>query len=140
MEYRRFTDTIVMRVDRGEDIVEKLKELCMIENIKLGSVSGIGAVMETEIGIYNVDTKEYFSQIYKGLYEVSNLTGNISQMNEQPYLHLHITIGDVKKGEVYAGHLNRAVVGAIAEIIVSVIDGKVSRLKDQNIGLNLFDF
>lgn len=140
MEYRRFSDKIVLRVDRGEDIVAKLKELCTLENISLGSVSGIGAVMETEIGIFNVDTKEYFSKTYCGLYEISNLTGNISQMNGEAYLHLHITIGDVKKNEVYAGHLNRAIVGATAEIIVSVIDGEIGREKDETIGLNLFKF
>lgn len=140
MEYKRFGEKLVLRIDRGEDIVTKLKELCALENISLGSVSGIGAVMETEIGIFNVDTKEYFSKKVEGLYEVSNLTGNISQMNGETYLHLHITIGDVKKNEVYAGHLNRAVVGATAEIIVSVIDGQVDRQKDENIGLNLFKF
>ncbi len=140
MEYRRFSDKIVLRIDRGEDIVAKLKELCELENISLGSVSGIGAVMETEIGIFNVDTKEYFSKTVEGLYEVSNLTGNISKMNGEIYLHLHITIGDVKKNEVYAGHLNRAVVGATAEIIVSVIDGEIDRQKDDSIGLNLFKF
>ena len=140
MEYKRFGEKLVLRVDRGEDIVAKLKELCSLENISLGSVSGIGAVMETEIGIFNVDTKEYFSKTVEGLYEVSNLTGNISQMNGETYLHLHITIGDVKKNEVYAGHLNRAVVGATAEIIISVINGQVDRQKDENIGLNLFIF
>lgn len=140
MKYRRFSDKIVLRVDRGEDIVAKLRELCELENISLGSVSGIGAVMETEIGIFNVDTKEYFSKTVDGLYEVSNLTGNVSKMNGETYLHLHITIGDVKKNEVYAGHLNRAIVGATAEIIVSVIDGEVDRKKDESIGLNLLKF
>ncbi len=140
MEYRRFDNNIVVRIDRGEDIVEKIKELCSLENIKLGSVSGIGAVMETEIGIFNVDTKEYFSKTFEGLYEVSNLTGNISEMNGETYLHLHITIGDVKENKVYAGHLNRATVGATAEIIISIIDGKIDRQKDENVGLNVFKF
>lgn len=140
MEYKRFSDKILLRVDRGEDIIAKLKELCELENISLGCVSGIGAVMETEIGIFNVDTKQYFSKTINGLYEVSNLTGNISKMNGETYLHLHITIGDVKKNEVYAGHLNRAVVGATAEIIVTVIDGVVDRKKDETVGLNLFKF
>ena len=140
MEYRRFSDKIVLRIDRGEDIVEKLKELCELENISLGSISGIGAVMETEIGIFNVKTQQYFSKTIKGLFEVSNLSGNISKMNGETYLHLHITIGDVKKNEVYAGHLNKAVVGATAEIIVIVIDGEVDRRKDETVGLNLFKF
>ena len=140
MEYRRFSDKIVLRVDKGEDIVAKIKELCKIEKISLGSVVGIGATEETEIGIFNIATKQYFSKTITGLYEISNLTGNISKMNGETYLHLHITIGDVKKNEVYAGHLNRAVVGATSEIVVTIIDGEVDRQKEENLGLNLFKF
>ncbi len=140
MEYRRFNDKIVLRLDRGDEIVEKIKELCIKENIALGAVSGIGAAEETQIGIFDVNTKEYFGKTFKGLYEISNLTGNISKMNDECYLHLHITIGNVKTNETHAGHLNRAVIGATAEIIIFVIDGKVDRQKDESIGLNVLKF
>lgn len=140
MEYKRFNDKIVLRVDKDEEILSSLSKLCAHENIKLGLVSGIGAVKETQIGVFDVETQKYFSKTVYGLFEVSNLTGNISQMNGETYLHLHITIGNVEKNEVYAGHLNSAVVGATAEIIVSVIDGDVSRRKDESVGLNLIEF
>jgi predicted DNA-binding protein with PD1-like motif len=61
-------------------------------------------------------------------------------MNGENYLHLHITIGNIEKNEVFAGHLNSAVVGATAEIVISIIDGEVSRRKDDTIGLNLITF
>ncbi len=140
MDYRRFGNKIVLRVDRGEEILSKVTELCQKENIKLGSVSGLGAVCETEIGVYNVESKEYFKKTIEGLYEISALIGNISRMNGDVYLHFHITIGNTKLDKVYAGHLNRAVVGATAEIIIDVIDGEVGRKKDEEIGLNLFEF
>lgn len=140
MEYKRFNDKIVVRIDKDEEIVSSLSKLCSLENIKLGSVSGIGAAKETTIGVFDVDSQKYFSKTICGLFEISNLSGNISQMNGETYLHLHITIGNVDKNEVFAGHLNSAVVGATAEIVVSVIDGEVSRKKDASIGLNLLDF
>ena len=35
MEYRKFGKTIVARIDKGEEILEKVKELALKENITL---------------------------------------------------------------------------------------------------------
>ena len=43
-----------------------------------------------------------------------------------------------EKGEVFGGHLNRAMVSATCEMIVTVIDGEVDRYHDDDVGLNLF--
>ena len=140
MEYRRFGDKIVLRVQRGEDIVEKMLELISLEKIRLAEVTGIGAAMETEMGAYDVDNKVYHKCTVKGIYEISSLLGNITTKDGEPYLHLHITIGETEKNEFYAGHLNRCIVGATAEIIVTVIDGEVERKYDDQTGLQLFSF
>ena len=47
MEYRRFGDKIVARIDRGEEILEQLKELAHRENITLASVPALGATSGT---------------------------------------------------------------------------------------------
>ena len=125
MEYKRFDNQIVLRLDLDDEIIESIKLLCKKENIKLASVSGIGAAKQTEIGIFNPDTKQYFSKNVTEFCEISNLCGNITQMNENL---------------VYAGHLSKCIIGATSEIIISVIDGSVDRKLDENIGLNLLSF
>jgi len=94
MEYRRFGDKYVVRLNRGEEILESLKKLCKDENIKLGRVTGIGATNKATVGLFNVETKEYHSTELTGDMEITNLSGNISQMNGEVYLHLHITVCD----------------------------------------------
>ena len=42
MEYRRFDKTIIVRLDKGEEILEQVKELALKERIKLASVQALG--------------------------------------------------------------------------------------------------
>ena len=44
MEYRRFENTIIARIDKGEEILEQVKEIALKEKIKLASVQALGAV------------------------------------------------------------------------------------------------
>ena len=44
MEYRKFENTYFIRIDRGEEILASLAELCTKEQITLGTLYGIGAV------------------------------------------------------------------------------------------------
>lgn len=139
MEYRRFGDKYVVRLNRGEEILESLKKLCKDENIKLGRVTGIGATNKATVGIFNTETKEYRSRELTGDMEIANLSGNISQMDGEVYLHLHITLTD-EENKAYGGHLNSAVISATCEIIIDVIAGTVDRKFDEDSGLNLIKF
>ena len=49
MEYRVYGQDVVVRMDRGEEILDCIRQVCEKEHILLGSVSGIGAIGE-EIG------------------------------------------------------------------------------------------
>ncbi|NLK27552.1 MAG: DNA-binding protein [Clostridiales bacterium] len=140
MEYKRFGNTIVLRMEKGEEIISGLKQLCISEGIRLGSVSGIGAVNKAVVGIFHTASKTYYSKEYTGDYEIASLTGNLTLMGEEPYLHLHIVLGNVETNETYAGHLSSATISATGEIIVTIIDGKVNRGFSDEIGLNLMEF
>ena len=52
MEYRRFKDTIVARLDRGEEILAQVKEIALKEEIKLASVQALGAMNKFTVGVF----------------------------------------------------------------------------------------
>ena len=139
MEYRRFGKTIVMRIDKGEEVLTQLKAMALKEDIKLASVRALGATNDFTVGVFKVDEKKYYANHFTGDFESVSLTGTISTKNGEYYAHLHMSAGDAQ-GRVFGGHLNEAIISATCEMVVEVIDGRVERAYDDDIGLNLFKF
>ena len=61
MEYRRFGNTIYLRLDPKEEILEEIGKVAEKENIRLAQVTGLGAINDFTAGVYNTVTKEYHS-------------------------------------------------------------------------------
>ena len=139
MEYKRFGNKIIVRIDKDEEILEQVKELALKENIRLAAVQALGATNSFTVGVYNVAEKKYYANTFSGSFEIVSLTGTINTMNGAFYTHLHMSAGN-EKGEVFGGHLNRAVISATCEMVITVIDGRVDRFHSEEIGLNLFQF
>ena len=53
MEGRKFGNTYMLRIDRGEEILRSLKEFCENEEIRLGRVEAIGAADRAVLGVYD---------------------------------------------------------------------------------------
>ncbi len=139
MDYRRFQNTIIARIDKGEEILEQVKAIALKEQIKLAGVQALGAVSEFTAGVFKTDEKEYIANEFTGNFEIVSLNGTINTMNGEFYCHLHMSAGN-QKGEVFGGHLNKARVSATCEMIITIIDGETDRYFDKEIGLNLFRF
>ena len=139
MDYRRFDNIIVLRLEKGEEVIESIKNICIKEEIKVGTITGLGASNDITIGLFKVDEKKYYSNSFKEDFEITNLTGNISVMNDEAYLHIHGTFGK-DDGSCIGGHLNKAIISATSEIFITILDGNIGRRFDDNIGLNLIEF
>ena len=139
MEYKRFGNTVVVRMDKGEEIVEQLTKLAETEHIALAEVHGLGAVNDITVGVFSLAEKKFCPNRFQGTLEIVSLTGTITRQEGKPYLHLHLSAGD-GEGRVYGGHLNRGVVSATCEVVLRLIPGQVGRRFDPGVGLNLFEF
>ena len=116
MDARAFGKYWIVRIDKGEEVVETLRELCRAEGIRLGTIDGIGATDKATIGLFKTRTKEYVQKEVVGDHEITNLTGNISRMHGDVYLHLHINLSD-SSYHTFGGHLNSAVVSATLRLL-----------------------
>ena len=139
MQYSVFNDKIFARIDKGEEIISSLKTICEAENIKLASVSAIGAVNDFTVGVFSPENKTYKSNHFTGDYEIVSLLGSVTTKDGGFYAHLHMSAGN-EYGSVFGGHLNEAHVSATCEMVIDIVKGMVEREFSDEVGLNLFKF
>ena len=139
MDYRRFGDTLIVRMDPGEEITAQLRAVCEKEGVKLAAVEGLGAVNDFTVGLFDLETKEFRTNRFQGPHEIVSLTGTFTSKDGAFYQHLHMSAANAA-GAVFGGHLSTAVISATCEMVVRILDGQVERLLDPAIGIHLFRF
>ena len=139
MDYKRFDDKIIAKIDRTEEVHEKLKEISLKENIKLASVYGLGATDDFTIGIFSVSKKDYKERNFKGEFEILSIIGSTSTLDGEYYPHLHISASN-GDGNVFGGHMKSAKISVTCELTINIIDGVVERQKDPETGINIYKF
>lgn len=139
MEYQKFENKYVLRLDKGEEVISSITKFCKNEDVRLGSIVGLGASNEVTIGLFDVVNKKYHKKTLKESLEITSLVGNISRMNNEVYLHIHINVCN-EDMMVFGGHLNECYISATSEIVIDTIKGEVDREYNDDVGLNLYKF
>ena len=139
MRYEKFGDTWLVRLDLGEEISESLKKFCGAEGIRLAQVNGLGAADRAVIGVFDPKKQVYSREELDEFMEIISLTGNVTWVNDQPFVHLHAALADQRHG-MHCGHVLEMYVGATCELFVSALPGEVARVRDGSLGINLMDF
>ena len=139
MEYRKFGDTYIVRIDKGEEILTQLKVFAEAEGVKLASITGLGAVKDFTVGVFDPNAKVYQSNRFQGVYEIVSLVGTINTMDDAFYCHVHMCAAD-QQGRAFGGHLNEAVISATCELPVTCLPGRTDRMFSDEVGLNLISF
>lgn len=126
-------------MDKGEEILNQLNAICAKENIKLASVSAIGASDNFTVGVFKTATKQYIPCHFKGDFEIVSLMGTVTTKDGKPYSHIHMSAAG-EGGVMVGGHLTCATVSVTCEMVIDIIEGVVERQLNEDIGINFLKF
>lgn len=136
MKYAQFGDRYLIRLMKGEEIVEALAGFAQKKKIRAAAVSGIGAVRNIVLGYFDPETRKYLREEFPESFELAGMNGNLSLLDGKPTLHLHAVLAD-RSHRARAGHLFSARVSVTVEVTLVPFSGTVERKWEEEIGLNL---
>ena len=138
MEYKRIGDKIVFRLEMGDRLMESAQKIAANENVKLASISGIGACSKIEMGYIDLSIKEYIFKTFEGNMEILQATGNITLKDGEPFPHIHISVAN-EECKAFGGHLNEATISATFEGVITIMDHEIHRKFNEDLGLALMN-
>ncbi len=126
------------RLSYQADLLSSLTDLCRQENIRLGTLSVIGALTSARMGYYNQNTQKYIESILDEKLEIVSGLGNVSVKDGEIFVHAHLVLAN-DKGSTYGGHLVGGCVVFAAEYwIRELTGGELLRERDPRTGLALW--
>ena len=142
MDYRKFGEKIYVRLDKDDEVISALTDVCAKENLTVAQIQGIGGCESVTVGVFDGEKKVYNETTVKGLLEMTSLDGNLTYYEDKPYLHLHASFA-YRENEalcLLSGHLLKAVIGLTGEIIITPAEGKIGRRYIEELGIRVWNF
>ncbi len=143
MEHRKYNDTYYIRVDKNEEIIKSIIDVCRKEGINSAVFSGIGGCKEAEIQTFIPKSGTFETETLTGMLELVSLNGNIITDDEGKYFHHTHAMLTYKNGDehkVSGGHIKSITVLYTAEIeLRPVIGGTIKRKFDPETGTGFWD-
>ncbi|OGG57568.1 hypothetical protein A2853_01735 [Candidatus Kaiserbacteria bacterium RIFCSPHIGHO2_01_FULL_55_17] len=126
---------------RGEDFIPTLSRFCEENGVHWAQFQAIGAIENVQIGYYDLEVREYVFRAEGGPFEVASMDGNISEMEgEKPVVHAHAVLSRCDESlETIGGHLRSATVALALELCLWEVTQPLTRLPDDETGLNLIN-
>ena len=107
MDYRKIGDFYYLRMDRDDEIISKILEICKKEKISSAIFSGIGGCKEAEIQTYIPEEGKFELEKISGMLELASMNGNVVSDGDEYFHHTH-AVFSYKNGEKHcmaAGHM-----------------------------------
>ena len=130
-----------LKLEKGEDVISSIVGYCKKKEITSGAVFGIGAVYTPSLGYFDLEKKEYITNVYDFNAEIVHCSGNIAINKEtgEYMTHLHMAVGD-PEGNTYGGHvMPNNTISVTGEFILFETDITLSRAVDEEFKLLLMD-
>lgn len=144
MEYRKIGKTYYIRMDRDDEVIANILEICREESIPSAIFSGIGGCKRAELQVFIPETGEFETEQLEGMLELVSLNGNVVTGDDsQLFHHTHALYTFKKDGQhqIAGGHLKSTTVLYTAEIeLRPTIGGSIGRKFDPETGTGFGDF
>ena len=125
---------IMLRIDKGEYVNKTILDVASFYNLKFGWINGLGAIMNPELGYYDLKNKEYIKKTIIGEFELTSLVGNLTLKEGDLFVHSHITFSDINFN-AYGGHLFDCKIAVAGEFLIFRSPTEINRKYDDEIGL-----
>ena len=129
-------DLLLVRFDRGEDIISGLADYCQRGGIKSASFTAIGAAQSIMLAYYNLPGKQYEDHEVSENVEIVSVSGNVACMKTEAVIHTHGVFARQDLSTI-GGHIKKLIVSATCEVTLWKLGGKIERVYDSETGLNL---
>lgn len=128
----------IVRLNTGEDLLDGITSYAIEAGIEAAWLTYLGAVSRASLRYYDQDARVYVDFELDEHLEVLSGVGNVSLLDDTPFIHTHAAFAD-EKGRAWGGHLNTGTtVWAIELRIQELIGEPLVREPDDCTSLNLW--
>lgn len=134
-EYIKVPSGYLMVLREGDNIMDRIKNLAIQEQIPSANFSAMGFANIT-FGFFNFKTKVYKPGTFRNM-ELASMTGSIAWQGDSVSIHSHGVASD-ENFRTYGGHILDATVSTgSVEILVTTHDRILQRHKEDPPGANV---
>ncbi|RZP25943.1 MAG: DNA-binding protein [Candidatus Actinomarinales bacterium] len=136
---RNYDKVHVVKLDKDVLLLESLTEFAKKEKIEFAEINFIGAIQNAKVMYFDQKMKKYVHHEFPEGHEVLNGMGNISLLDGEPFVHVHVTLAD-KDGSAIGGHLDEGTKVWLIEAIITELKGPndIERKFDDELCLNVW--
>ncbi|MGB9703675.1 MAG: PPC domain-containing DNA-binding protein [Candidatus Micrarchaeia archaeon] len=140
MEIKKEGNMFFVRMEDGEDFFEGLEKIVKQNKIKGGFLfATLGQFKNVEIAYFLKEKKEYIKKDFNDIFEIVNLSGNISYFENNFLPHVHVVLAN-KNFKCVGGHLNKATVCSTLEMLILTTKTRFIKKIDKTTGLKILNF
>lgn len=128
MNWRSEGEVFIIILETGDEIVSSLQTFARESEVQGGFFFGLGAAKNCTLGYYDISAGKYLKKNLPEAREIVSLLGDISLVNNAPFAHCHVQLGDAEMN-VKGGHLFEGYISATCEIILFPSERSLERRK-----------
>ncbi len=136
--WSRRGDHVLIVLPRGEDVLEGIVRAAREAEIASGLFVGIGAIEAPKLAWFDRYERMYQERTFDGVWEIVNMTGNLTQYDGELRIHCHLTAGG-RDCHLRGGHLTGGRVGVTCEVTLVPYSDPVTRRMNDEFELPLLD-